>query len=441
MLVCEEGNKAAFQIIKESIEDASIGPELSFLSIIPDVPHVGKTLKAGFSNWYLKVGNERSNLAVIRSLRNRSTDNTKQAVRNLIPRNDHVRNRDRQDPSAVLSLTSEPLLAFLSRTGPVSTTIIPETSNFTADNRPGMYPKPVSVAVGSYGWLYFLCNYDETNGKSDLIKARLHSLLYKFVVIKKQVLAREVHFRDGIVYLCAEDFQMTIVDEEGKVDFNVKRIKSEAMLKEKVQEFGLPVQDTVAQMKESLILHKNSVQKQYNENEFEPSTINFWCSGSRNQPKFSSVYIVDNELLYAACTTESAIVAVTTSLDGVNWKALSSLCIVSGKMYTVSTLGIEMLSSLFVWLTMHEMVAMHSKSEKEAPTSSSVIHRTARYTSTPSSHLLWNSKILLVVVTKTAWTALLLNATLDSHVESTSNLTIGSLRYRRFRGDGDVENE
>ena len=355
MLVCE-GNKAAFQIIKESIEDASIGPELSLLSIIPDVPHVGKSLKAGFSKWYLKVGNERSNLAVIRSLRNRSTDNTKQAVRNLIPRNDHVRNRDRQDPSAVLSLTSEPLLAFLSRTGPVSTTIIPETSNFTADNRPGMYPKPVSVAVGSYGWLYFLCNYDETSGKSDLIKARLHSLLDKFVVMKKQVLAREVHLRDGIVYLCAEDSQIIIVDEEGEVDFNVRRIKSEAMLKEKVQEFGLPVQDTVAQMKESLILHKNNVQKQYNENEFERSTINFWCSGSRNQPKFSSVCIVDNELLYAACTTESAIVAVTTSLDGVgmcgsiqqlfshgvNWKAVSSLCIVSGKMYTVSTLGTEM---------------------------------------------------------------------------------------------------
>lgn len=110
-------------------------------------------------------------------------------------------------------------------------------------------------------------------------------------------------------------------------------------------------------MKESLILHKNNVQKQYNENEFERSTINSWCSGGRNQPKFSSVCIVDNELLYAACTTESAIVAVTTSLDGVgmrgsiqqlfsygvNWKVVSSLCIVSGRMFTVSTPGIEMI--------------------------------------------------------------------------------------------------
>lgn len=100
---CEEGNK----------EDASIDPELRLLSMIPEVPHVGKNLKAGFSNWYLKLGKERLNLAVIRSLRNRSTENIKQAVRKLVPKNDHVRKRDRQDPSAVLSLTNESLLSFL----------------------------------------------------------------------------------------------------------------------------------------------------------------------------------------------------------------------------------------------------------------------------------------------------------------------------------------
>ena len=69
---------------------------------------------------------------------------------------------------------------------------------------------------------------------------------------------------------------MTIVDEQGKVDLNVKRIKTKAMAEEKVEAFGLAVQDTVAQMKESLILHKDSVQKQYDESDFEHNTINFW---------------------------------------------------------------------------------------------------------------------------------------------------------------------
>lgn len=291
--------------------------------MIPDVTHVRKSLKAGFSNWYLKLGKERLNLAVIRSLRNRSTENIKQAVRKLVPKNDHVRNRDRQDPSSVLSLTNESLLSFLSRIRLVSRTIIPETSIFTPDSRPGIYPKPVSVAVESYSWLYFLCNYDETNGKSDLIKTRMHSPLDKFFGLKKQVLAKEVHFSGGIVCLCADDSKTTIVDEEGKVDLNVRKIKSWAMAKEKVEALGLALQTsviTVALMRESQIPHTNSVKKQYTERVFERTTINFWFSDSCDQPKFSSVYIINNELLYATSITGNAIVAVKTSLGGVGMR-------------------------------------------------------------------------------------------------------------------------
>lgn len=95
------------------------------------------------------------------------------------------------------------------------------------------------------------------------------------------------------------------------------------MAKEKVEALGLALQTsvvTVAQMKESLITHKNSVEKQYTERVFERTTINFWCSDSRDQPKFSSVCIIDNELLYATSTTGNAIVAVKTSLDGVGMR-------------------------------------------------------------------------------------------------------------------------
>ena len=52
------------------------------------------------------------------------------------------------------SLTNESLLAYLSSIGPVSTTITPETSKCTTDNRPGMYLEPVSVARGSYPLLW-----------------------------------------------------------------------------------------------------------------------------------------------------------------------------------------------------------------------------------------------------------------------------------------------
>ena len=42
------------------------------------------------------------------------------------------------------------------------------------------------------------------------------------------------------------------------MDLNVARIKSKATAKERVEAFGLPVQDTVAQIRERLILHKTN---------------------------------------------------------------------------------------------------------------------------------------------------------------------------------------
>ncbi|CAB4003668.1 Hypothetical predicted protein [Paramuricea clavata] len=248
---CEEGNKAAFRIIKKSIEDGSIDPDLCLLSPIPDVPRMGKSLKAGFSNWYLKLAEERSNLAVIRNLRNRSTDTVKQCIRKLIPKSDHVRNRDRQDPCAVLTLTNDSLLAYLSSLGLDCTTIIPETCKFTPDNRPGMYPKPISVALGSYD---------------------------TFCVVKKQIQAKEVHFLDGIVYLCGDHSHITILDEGRLMNLDVKKLTSKAQVKAKCKDLDVPLdlQSSVAQMKERLTLHKKNVEKPYGDNGFETSTINFW---------------------------------------------------------------------------------------------------------------------------------------------------------------------
>ena len=65
---CESGNNTVFEIFKSTIENGEIDPYLSLLSILPDCPHVGKSLKASFSNWWLKCGDERSNLSQLRTL-------------------------------------------------------------------------------------------------------------------------------------------------------------------------------------------------------------------------------------------------------------------------------------------------------------------------------------------------------------------------------------
>ena len=196
--------------LHEKKED--IDHNLSLLSVIPDCPHVGKSLKASCSNWFLKLGHERGNLSLLRNLQNRSAPEVSRQVKRLTPKNDFVRNRDCQDPSAVLALTDESLLEFLSDTGSVTATIIPETGKFTADNRPGMHQKPVSITVGHYGWIYICYKYDETIGNSDLLKARMHSPIDTFSVLKKNIPVNEVQFNGGMLFLCGNDSKVSFVD-------------------------------------------------------------------------------------------------------------------------------------------------------------------------------------------------------------------------------------
>ena len=91
---CETGNKTVFEILNEKLQNGNIDPELEFLCILPDCPHVGKSMKAAFSNWWLKCKDERINLGILRTLRNRSDKVTNDRFRKLIPKNDHVKNKD-----------------------------------------------------------------------------------------------------------------------------------------------------------------------------------------------------------------------------------------------------------------------------------------------------------------------------------------------------------
>ena len=171
---CEEGNKAMFMLFKKEIEEGKINPAFSLLSPLPDCPHLGKSLKASFSNWYLKLQNERGCLSFLYTLRNKANETEMKIMRNFLTKNDYVRNKDRQDPIAVLKLTNEDLLNHLETLSFVGHTIIPETTKFTEKNKAGMYPNPVSVTVGPFGYL-FMSTYESASDVSKVYKIQLHN--------------------------------------------------------------------------------------------------------------------------------------------------------------------------------------------------------------------------------------------------------------------------
>ena len=55
--------KQAMSNILEELEKVTRDPSFSLVIPLPDSGHVGKSLKVGFTNWYLKLENKRGDLA------------------------------------------------------------------------------------------------------------------------------------------------------------------------------------------------------------------------------------------------------------------------------------------------------------------------------------------------------------------------------------------
>ena len=196
---CEEGNKKAMLSIQRPIEHETLDSDLALLAPLPDCPHVGKSLKASFANWFLKRGNERGNRAILSTLRNKSDPLTKSAVRKLIPKNDYVRNKDRQDSMAVVKLTEDKMTSYVNFLDYAGHSIIPELDKYTEHNQVGMYPYPISITTGPFGSLLFL-SFDSATGHSNVLLTQLHSPITKIQTDEKDVEAKEVHFHDGMIF-------------------------------------------------------------------------------------------------------------------------------------------------------------------------------------------------------------------------------------------------
>lgn len=117
IVACESGNKLAFKQLSDELETENYDSHLHLLYVLPDLPHVVKRSKASFANWHLKFANERGNLSLVCSLRNMTAANVTNKMRKIIRINDYMRNRDEQNPRAVLAFCNQTLLQSLKEMG------------------------------------------------------------------------------------------------------------------------------------------------------------------------------------------------------------------------------------------------------------------------------------------------------------------------------------
>ena len=353
---CESGNKSAFETFQEKLESGTIDPELVVLSILPDCPHVGKSIKAAFANWWLKCKSERFNLALIRTLQNRSNQETKNIFRKLIPKNDHVKNKDRQDPSSVLTLSSTKLTDELKVCGYVCHTIIPELDKYSPENQQGMYPSPISIAIPSFGWIAFLSFYSKTS-LSTLYKARLHSPVDNIKAIGRNLTARAIHCGDGIIFLSSESGPIKVIQfTEGAIDI-LSKAKRKGDLIKVARQLKRSTEGTVQELKNRLQRYHTSLKAKYEQKNIQLDEVHFW--NSQTQPSFESMFCHDEDVIYAARNDTKVIASFQVEKDGVGlrgvnlqefmkygnlWRKIYSMCLCEGNIFLSHCEGISKVS-------------------------------------------------------------------------------------------------
>ena len=89
-------------------DSASLPPERTLLEALPDVVHVGKSLKCSWSDWFLDFDGELSHLVLLRSLR----DNAHMEIRKKLSL-EYERYKDRMPVEPVVRLPQPEVLEVL----------------------------------------------------------------------------------------------------------------------------------------------------------------------------------------------------------------------------------------------------------------------------------------------------------------------------------------
>ena len=104
-------------------------------------------------------------------------------MKKLIPKNDYVRNKDRQDPNAALKLSDDKLVDRLFKVGYVVHTIIPETTKYTEKNKVDMYANLIDICICPYEYLFMITS-GNVKTKSKIFKVQQHNPVEKIEFLK-----------------------------------------------------------------------------------------------------------------------------------------------------------------------------------------------------------------------------------------------------------------
>lgn len=246
---CEECNKKALLEIDTMADGGTLPPELFLAVPLPDVVHVGKSLKCSWSNWFLDFNGELSNLVLLRTLRDDACTENRKKLKKLLSL-ECVRNKDRMAVEPIVRLTRPDVLEVLEDVQLVAHTIVPEKYRFWKTNQSGVCTRPIAVTRGPHGILIVL-DFDFKSCKAKLLTVRLHQPAD--VSIKKEGYddARDVCYNNGVAFVAERgNGVISFVDFSGKVAVKVDALRRQSDVIRFLEQHDLPTNGTVPILRE-----------------------------------------------------------------------------------------------------------------------------------------------------------------------------------------------
>ena len=226
--------------------EVHISSDYSLLIALPDVVHVGKSIKCSWANWFILLDGQRSKLVLLRTLRDFSDPDVRKKLRKLLTL-ECVRNKDRMAVDVIVLLTRIAVINVLEKVPCVYVvhTILPEKYRFWKSNMPELYSHPISVTVSPFGKLLVL-DYEPEKKVSKLLMLRLHNPVDVSVVCENISDARNMCYANGVCYIAERGARcIRFVDIEGRVQLKVSGLRSRAQLETELTKRELPCSGTV----------------------------------------------------------------------------------------------------------------------------------------------------------------------------------------------------
>ena len=250
----KECNKQALLEIQKMSENNTMPPELLLLTPLPDVVHIGKSLKCSWSNWFIDLNGQMSNLVLIRTLRDSTDSDVRKPLRKMLTL-ECVRNKDRMAVEPIVRLSRPEVIEVLSKVSLVVHTLVPEKYRFWASNQKGVCCHPVAICPGPLGSVLAL-DYDFDTSCSRLLKIRLHQPAEVAELQNGLKDSRDLCFSRGVAYIAERgNACIRFEDLNGKVRLNPNSLRSRADLERTLTDYNLSIEGTVPTLRNRLSQH------------------------------------------------------------------------------------------------------------------------------------------------------------------------------------------